>query len=114
MGWPSAFTTRPMSASPTGTDMMRPVRRTSSPSLISVIFAQQHRPHLVFFQVQGDARDVMRNLDHLPGHHFFQAVYAGDALADRDHRSGLGNADSLIVVLNFIAQQARGPINMGV
>ena len=35
-GWPSAFTTRPIRASPTGTDMMRPVRRTSSPSLISV------------------------------------------------------------------------------
>ena len=35
MGSPSAFTTRPTSASPTGTDMMLPVRRTSSPSLIS-------------------------------------------------------------------------------
>ncbi len=36
MGWPSASTTRPISASPTGTDMMRRVRFTSSPSLISV------------------------------------------------------------------------------
>ena len=33
---PSEFTTRPTSASPTGTLMMRPVRFTSSPSLISV------------------------------------------------------------------------------
>ena len=56
MGMPSASTTRPIMASPTGTDMMRPVRRTSSPSLMSVIFAQQHGAHLVFFQVHGDAR----------------------------------------------------------
>ena len=32
IGWPSEFTTRPTSASPTGTLMMRPVRFTSSPS----------------------------------------------------------------------------------
>ena len=31
-GWPSAFTTRPTSASPTGTSAMRPVRLTTSPS----------------------------------------------------------------------------------
>ncbi len=36
MGCPRALTTRPISASPTGTDMMRPVRRTSSPWLISL------------------------------------------------------------------------------
>ena len=35
-GWPSALTTRPSSSSPTGTEMMRPVRLTGSPSLISV------------------------------------------------------------------------------
>src|SRR5699024_5049985 len=33
---PSGFTTRPINSSPTGTCMIRPVRRTSSPSLISV------------------------------------------------------------------------------
>ena len=36
MGSPSELTTRPIIASPTGTLMMRPVRLTSSPSLISV------------------------------------------------------------------------------
>ena len=35
-GWPSALTTRPSSSSPTGTEMIRPVRRTTSPSLIRV------------------------------------------------------------------------------
>jgi hypothetical protein len=36
IGWPSALTTRPTSSGPTGTEMMRPVRLTVSPSLISV------------------------------------------------------------------------------
>ena len=35
IGSPSAFTTRPTSASPTGTWMILPVVRTSSPSLMS-------------------------------------------------------------------------------
>ena len=52
---PSAFTTRPIMASPTGIDMMRPVRFTWSPSLIDLVFAQQHGADLVFFQVQRDA-----------------------------------------------------------
>src|SRR5579884_1463136 len=34
-GSPSGFTTRPISASPTGTDRMRPVARTAAPSSIS-------------------------------------------------------------------------------
>ena len=33
-GWPSALTTRPISAGPTGTEAMRPVRSTRSPSLM--------------------------------------------------------------------------------
>ncbi len=36
MGWPSALTTRPIMASPTGTLRILPVRLTSLPSLISV------------------------------------------------------------------------------
>ena len=36
IGWPSALTTRPSISSPTGTEMMRPVRLTGSPSLIAV------------------------------------------------------------------------------
>ncbi len=36
MGRPSASTTRPIIALPAGTEMIRPVRRTSSPSLSCV------------------------------------------------------------------------------
>ena len=35
-GWPSGLTTRPIKASPAGTSMILPVRRTESPSRISV------------------------------------------------------------------------------
>ena len=38
MGSPRALTTRPTIASPTGTDITRPVRLTSSPSAIALVF----------------------------------------------------------------------------
>ena len=106
IGSPSAFTTRPISASPTGTDMMRPVRRTSSPSLICGIVAQQHRADLVFFQVHGDAGNAVRELDQLARHHLFEAVNARDAVADRDHRAGFGDVDRAFVILNLLAENA--------
>ena len=77
-----------------------------------LIFAQQHGSHLVFFQVERDAGDAVRKLHHLAGHHVFEAVNTGDAVAHRDHRSGFGNVDSLFVVLNFTAQQARDFISL--
>ena len=46
IGWPSALTTRPSIASPTGTEMMRPVRLTGSPSLISLESPRSTAPTL--------------------------------------------------------------------
>ncbi len=68
-----------------------------------LIFAEQHCSHLVFFQVQRDAGDAVRKLHHLARHYVFQAENARDAVADRNHRSGLGNIDRLFVVLNLTA-----------
>src|SRR5438094_162844 len=45
-GCPSALTTRPSISSPTGTEMMRPVRFTGSPSLISVNSPRSTAPTL--------------------------------------------------------------------
>src|ERR1035437_6132200 len=123
MGTPRASTTRPSRASPTGTLIMRLVRRTSSPSLISgkspsstapawssptfIHLRQtreQHRPHLVFFQFHGDAGPVVRELDQLARHDLFEAVDSGDAVADGDHRADLGDVDGALVVLDFLAQ----------
>ena len=74
MGSPSALTTRPISASPTGT-------RHDAPGAADFVaffdlreIAEQHRAHLVFFQVHGDARHVVRELDQLARHDLFQAV----------------------------------------
>ena len=107
IGLPSASTTRPIMASPTGIDMMRPVRRTSSPSLMFGVIAQQHRADLVFFQVQGDAGNAALELDQFAGHDVFQAVNARDAVAHRNHRAGLGDVDRALVIFNLLAQHAR-------
>jgi hypothetical protein len=45
-GSPSAFTTRPRSASPVGTEMTRPVERTVSPSLTLVASPRSTQPTL--------------------------------------------------------------------
>ena len=70
-----------------------------------LIFAQQHRSHLVFFQIERDTGDAMRELHHLARHHVFQAENARDAVAHRNHRTGFGNVDRLFVILNLAAQQ---------
>src|SRR4029079_3703294 len=38
------------------------------------VVAEQHSAHLVFFQVHGDARDIMRELDQLARHDFLHAM----------------------------------------
>ena len=68
--------------------------------------AQQHRAHLVFFQVHGDARDVMRELDQLAGHHLLEAVDAGDTVAHRDHRSGFGDVDRSLIILDLLTEES--------
>ena len=91
IGCPSALTTRPSSSSPTGTEMMRPVRLTVSPSLISVELAEQHGADALLLEVQRDAEDAVRELEHLAGHGALDAVHARDAVADRDDAADLGH-----------------------
>jgi hypothetical protein len=66
--------------------------------------AEQHRTHLVFFQVHGDARHAVRKLDQFAGHDLFQAMDSGDAVAHRDDRADLRNVDRPFVVLDFLAE----------
>ena len=93
MGWPSAFTTRPIMASPTGTLMMRPVRLTSSPSLISVYSPSSTDADLVFFQVHGDAGHAVRELEQFAGHDLVEAIDAGNAVAQGDDRADFVHSD---------------------
>jgi len=66
------------------------------------VVAEQDRAHLVFLQVHGDARNVVRKLDQFAGHHLLQAVNARDAIAHRDHRAGLADVDGPLVVFNLL------------
>ena len=67
-------------------------------------FAEQHRADLVFFQVQRDAEDVVREREHFAGHDLFQAVNARDAVADADDRADFVDRNGLLVVLDLLAQ----------
>ncbi len=66
IGWPSASTTRPISASPTGTSTMRPVRLTVSPSLMCVVVAEEGDADVVLFEVEDHAHDVPGNSSSSP------------------------------------------------
>ena len=46
----------------------------------------------------------MRELQHLAGHHFFQAVHACDAVADGDDGADLVDRHGLIVIRDLRAQ----------
>src|ERR1017187_7575043 len=68
--------------------------------------AEQHGAHLIFFQVHGDAGDVVRELDQLARHDLLEAVDSGDAVTDGDDRADLGDVDGALVVFDFLAQNA--------
>ena len=50
--------------------------------------------------------DAVRELDQLAGHDLFQAMDAGDAVADRNHRADLGDVNGALVVLDLLAENA--------
>ena len=104
IGWPSALTTRPTSASPTGTDMMRPVRLTWSPSLISCDSPSSTAPTLSSSRLSASAEDAVRELEQLAGHAALEAVDAGDAVADGEHRADLGDVDVGAEALELLAK----------
>jgi hypothetical protein len=52
--------------------------------------AEQHGADVVGLEVQREAGDVMRQLEHLEGHRVLEAVDASDAVGDRQHGADLG------------------------
>src|SRR2546425_3969087 len=65
------------------------------------IGTEQHGPDVVLFQVEGQAINVVRELQQLPGHTFFETVDAGDAVAHRNHRADLGEFDLADIPFNL-------------
>ena len=93
-GRPSGSTTRPISASPTGTSTTRPVVLTWSPSLIWRVVAEDHRADRLFLEVEGHAHDAARELEQLRRERALQAVDLGDAVADLDDRADRARLDA--------------------
>jgi hypothetical protein len=71
-----------------------------------LVFAEEHCANLIFFQVHGDAGNPMRELNELTGHDAFEAVDAGDTIAQRDDRTSFGNVYRVVVILNLLAENA--------
>ncbi len=87
IGSPSALTTRPIMASPTGTHMML----AGTLDLVAFadfgVVAQQHGADLIFFQVHGQSGHAVRELKQFAGHDLVETVNARDAVAERNDRA---------------------------
>ena len=78
---------------------MRPVVLTVSPSLMRLVLAQHHGADRVLLQVQRQADDVARELEHFAVARVGQAVDAHDAVGDRHDRAdvaGFGAAGEVL------------------
>ena len=100
-GMPSGSTTRPSRASPTGTWMTFPVRRTVVALLDEGVVAQQHHADVVLLEVQREAGDVVGELEHLEGHARLEAVDAGDAVTHLEDAADLLDLHGARVVLDL-------------
>src|SRR5262249_30736942 len=69
------------------------------------VVAHEHCADLVFFQVHGDAGDVVSEVDHLAGHDLVEPVDAGDAVAERDDGADLVDLHLRFVVLDLLADE---------
>ena len=65
--------------------MIRPVRLTWSPSLISVSGPMMITADVVLFQVQDHTHNAVGELDQLAGHRVLKPVDARDTVADLQH-----------------------------
>src|SRR6185436_9670042 len=59
-----------------------------------VVVAEEHAADAVFLEVEGEAGDVVRELDQLAGHDALEPVDAGDAVADRGDGADLADVDA--------------------
>ena len=57
------------------------------------VLAEEHAADAVFFEVERDAEDAVRELEHLAGHRALAAVQPRDAVAERRHRAHFGDVD---------------------
>ena len=67
------------------------------------VVAEQHGADAVLLEVQRDAEDPVRELEHLAGHGALAAVHAGDAVAEGDDRAHFRDVDVDGEAANLVA-----------
>ncbi len=71
-----------------------------------LVVAEEHRADALLFEVQGNPEHAVRELEHLAGHRVFDAVHAGDAVADRHDRADLGHVDVDGIAADLVADDS--------
>ena len=77
-----------------------PVRRTVSPSLTCCHSPKSADADVVLLEVEREADDAVRELEHLERDAVLEAVDARDAVADLQHRADLGEVRLDVVLLD--------------
>ena len=67
------------------------------------VVAEQHGADAVLFEVQRNAEDAVRELEHLAGHRALDAVHARDTVTERDHAADFGDVDLDRVAADLVA-----------
>ncbi len=68
------------------------------------VFAEQHGADLVFLEVERDAINIVRKLQHLAGHNPFQTMNTRYAVANGDDCAYLFDGDRLVVIRDLRAK----------
>ena len=104
IGSPSAFTTRPSSASPTGIDRMRPVARTTCSSSMPSTEPSTTAPMVSSSRFIARPSGAVFELEQLVHLGRGQTRDARDAVADLDDAADLLGADGRVVLGDVLAQ----------
>ena len=77
---------------------MREIAKSSKTVTVTVV------PVVTAVNELCDAENVFRESQHLPSHYFFQAMNAGDSVANADHRPDFIDRNGLLVIFYLLAQ----------
>ena len=66
------------------------------------VIAEDDHAHRVFFEVEGQAEDIVGEFDHLAGHDAGEAIDAGHTVAHLDDPPDFADVDFRLVLLNFV------------
>ena len=109
IGSPSALTTRPSIASPTGTVRIRPVALTVWPSSMPNALAEDHGADRLLVEVQREADGAVLELEQLVDGAVGQAGDAGDAVADLGDAADGAGLERRLEALEVLLQR-RGDV----